>query len=1181
MRKFFIAVAIVIALVVGTVLVGPSFVNWNAYRGDVAAQLKAATGRDIAIDGELSLAMLPSPRLLATGLRLTGPDGAEFEDLLRLRTVEVHVALAPLIERRVQVSSVVLIEPEFVVERLADGRINWIEAFAAAPDGGASSFAVQFDNVRIERGTVIYTDAASGARERLEDLDATITASSLRGPVRTRGSATLRATPIDFEIGMGEWAVDRGVPVNAAVSLSDGTGKIDVSGIVTGLGSEPRVTGTVATESENLFAALAAIMPSAPSPYLAQRFSLRGTLSGSAEAVALSEIALELGETRADGRLSVRLDSVPHADASFNIGRVNVDAILAVGQAREDAEPSDSPSSEFALPAGMSARFDVSADAVVINAGIVRQAQLAGDLSDGKLTLSQVNALLPGGSDVTVFGVVTAVDGKPEFDGQMEANSDNFRGLLEWFDVDVTDVPLGRLRKLEAHAQVKATPTGLTVSEIDILADVSHIRGGVAVALRERPGFGIGISVDKLDIGAYLPKTGSDPADPAATQMGLRERLQLLAILDRFDAILQLEAGSLTYGDVSVRGLQFDGTLQGGSLELRAASVANLAGSEIALAGAISDFTGEPELGLDVEIESDDASALLALAGVTTELPLRNASLAARLDGGFPAMRVDSTLRAMAGEFGMRGTLTTLDRDMGYDVEVTARHSDAVELANLLGADLQGDLGGLDLTATLTGAATATTSNLTMVIGDGALSARTQWTQGNTGPFVDVDLVASYPDFGQLLQVAAPAYRPALAAPGPFRLEARIEYTPDGLTARDLTSELGPVRIEGDIELSLGAARPRLATDLAVSEIIVDWFLPLPAAGDPAPPNRTQRPWSRDPLDWSLLSWADAELSLTAPSISYGAYRIDEPTVELRLDDGVLQLRELSGRAFDGTVSMNARVEAADLPAARLELSVEDADAPQLAEAAQTDRAGQDTLLDTMLRLLFPVQDLRLASGRINAELTAAASGRNEFGLASSLDGDAEITLVEAIVDGADLCAVSERLGELDKVEGLINLVAGAGTGGRTEFEDFTAAFTISGGVAELQRENINADCATAEVWGSLDLPRWTLDMWTHASLIEHPEFPGIRIHQTGDIDAAETSVTNLDDIQQFLAARAVDSVLQQVAPEVPALEQVLPEIAPLLPAPNRPPAPEPAPVAEPPAPADRFRDVLDNLMRP
>ena len=1179
MRKFFIAVAILIALVAGAVMVGPNFVNWNAYKTDIAAQLKAATGRDIAIDGELSLAMLPSPRLLATGLRIGAPDGAEFEELLRLRTLEVHVALAPLIERRVQISSVVLVEPEIVIERLADGRINWVEAFAGAADGGGDTpaLAVQFDNVQVQGGAVIYRDAASGVTERLENLDATFTAASLRGPVRARGSATISDTPIEFEMGMGEWIKDRGVPVNAAFRLRGGAGKVDIAGVVTGLPSTPRIAGTLSVTSDDLFSSLAAIMPSAPSPYLAQQFSLQGTLSGSTEAVALSEIALEFGETRADGRISVSLGAARHAEATLNIGRVDLDAIVAAGRARSVPAAPAQAAGTFALPGEMTATFDARADAVLVSDGIVRQVQLAGDLRDGKLTLSQINALLPGGSNVTLFGEITAAEGQPEFAGQIEAHSDNFRGLLEWIDVDVTDVPLGRLRKLEAQALVKATPTGVTISEIDIIADVSQIRGGIAVALRKRPGFGIGISVDKLDIGAYLPATKTEPEDTAAAPIGLRERLQSFTLFESFDAILQLEAGALTYGDIALRGIQFDGTLQGGSLELRSARIADLAGSEITLAGAISDFTGEPEIGLDIGIEAQNGAALLALAGFETGLALDNTSLTARLDGGFETMQVDATLQAMDGEFGARGTLHGLDRDLGFDLVISARHGETVALANMLGANLAGDLGTFDLTATVAGDAAAATSDLTIAIGDGALTARAQWSQDTAGRTVDLDLVAAYPDFGRLLQVAAPGYRPAPAAPEPFRLEMQVHYGPDGISAKGLQGELGPIRIEGDASLALASPLPRLEANLTTSEIIVDWFLPQPdTTTQAALGNRSQHEWSRDPIDWSALSEADAQISLRAPALTYGPYRVDEAKVELSIEGGVLQLGELTGRAFDGDITMTARLEAADLPAARLKLDIDGADAPAVTGAVQEGGTDQGNLLGGLLRLLFPVADVGIASGRISANLEVAAAGRNEFELVSSLDGDAKLELVNAVIEGTDLCAVSARLGQLDDLEGFLGLLGETTAGGQTKIDDFTGAFAIAGGVATLPRQALASECATAELWGTIDLPRWTLDMWAHAMLTEHPEFPGIRVNQAGDIDASNTTISNLDDFEQYVAARAARSVLQQLAPELPQaapqLERVLPEIAPIPQTPDQPPVEE--------VPQDRFRDVLDNLIR-
>ena len=59
MRKFIIGVGAFLALLVATALIGPNLVDWNAYKGDIVAQAKAATGRDLTIDGDIDFSVLP------------------------------------------------------------------------------------------------------------------------------------------------------------------------------------------------------------------------------------------------------------------------------------------------------------------------------------------------------------------------------------------------------------------------------------------------------------------------------------------------------------------------------------------------------------------------------------------------------------------------------------------------------------------------------------------------------------------------------------------------------------------------------------------------------------------------------------------------------------------------------------------------------------------------------------------------------------------------------------------------------------------------------------------------------------------------------------------------------------------------------------------------------------------
>ena len=71
MRKLSIAVAILLVTAIGAVLVGPSFIDWSDHKDAVAREISDLTGRRLAIEGEVELALLPSPRLRAEKVTLS------------------------------------------------------------------------------------------------------------------------------------------------------------------------------------------------------------------------------------------------------------------------------------------------------------------------------------------------------------------------------------------------------------------------------------------------------------------------------------------------------------------------------------------------------------------------------------------------------------------------------------------------------------------------------------------------------------------------------------------------------------------------------------------------------------------------------------------------------------------------------------------------------------------------------------------------------------------------------------------------------------------------------------------------------------------------------------------------------------------------------------------------------
>ena len=206
MKKFLFGLVGLVVVVVAALLVGPGLWDWNGYKPEILERIKAETGREMAIDGDLSLAVLPSPRLAVAGVRIANIKGATAPEFARFKSLNVRVRLMPLLSGRIEVESIELIDPVIELEKLADGRLNW--EIGAAPGKDAKetptsasdrasvtdhqSFAL--DRLVIKGGRLIYRDAALGTVERLDNLNVVASAASLAGSLVSRSWTS--STPI-------------------------------------------------------------------------------------------------------------------------------------------------------------------------------------------------------------------------------------------------------------------------------------------------------------------------------------------------------------------------------------------------------------------------------------------------------------------------------------------------------------------------------------------------------------------------------------------------------------------------------------------------------------------------------------------------------------------------------------------------------------------------------------------------------------------------------------------------------------------------------------------------------------------------------------------------------------------------------------------------------------------------
>ena len=161
-------VAGVIVLVMVAVYVILSSYSFNDFKPRVAQAVKDATGRELKLDGDISLKMGLIPSLVVARVSFQNAPWGSRPELATVKRVEVQVALVPLIGRKIEVKRLILEEPDILIETDRSGKSNLAfetaeKTPAAQPieggvNPGAKPAALMFHDIRIENGSVSYRD---------------------------------------------------------------------------------------------------------------------------------------------------------------------------------------------------------------------------------------------------------------------------------------------------------------------------------------------------------------------------------------------------------------------------------------------------------------------------------------------------------------------------------------------------------------------------------------------------------------------------------------------------------------------------------------------------------------------------------------------------------------------------------------------------------------------------------------------------------------------------------------------------------------------------------------------------------------------------------------------------------------------------------------------------------------
>lgn len=438
-------VALVVVLLLGVWL----FVNPNSYKGRIAQEVKTATGRELALPGDIKLSVFPWIALELGPASLGNPPGFGAEPFVAVDHVALRVKLMPLLRGQLEVGKLEIDGIDLRLKKNAQGKGNWedfgeksVPEPARSPDQGVEGFRelagvlikdsrISYEssvvsNLNLDIGRVAMkspvpvklsfnldrgADAAglsfTGALTATLDPEAKryrIEALSLSGEMRSKGDSR----PVEWRFDTPSMDADLGAQTLKIASFTAQYAMARLTGSLAGekIIDAPTLNGAVKLDPlvvREFLPRLGIEVPKTRDPKVLEKLAASAQFAYGANAAKLSGLSIQLDDSKITGNAAITdLGSMALA-FDLALDQIDLDRYLSPDESppRPDEKPVELPSEKlkaldangrFSIGRARLAGIDLTHVQLTVRAkdGVIRldplKAQLYGGQTDGDLT---------------------------------------------------------------------------------------------------------------------------------------------------------------------------------------------------------------------------------------------------------------------------------------------------------------------------------------------------------------------------------------------------------------------------------------------------------------------------------------------------------------------------------------------------------------------------------------------------------------------------------------------------------------------------------------------------------------------------------------------------------------------------------------------------------------------------